>query len=153
LRRDALILDDRMSVYGNSKKGKRSAAPLLISVFWLVSTISAALGTVYVTGAETNIASKDAGTPARNEPRLAHAADNPSTPVQRPMRVAALEALHLKIKSGLGSDSSSLAALVPQEHALVIANGKSVISVQSGTTPALDCNSVFHARAPPVAAA
>jgi hypothetical protein len=153
LRRDELILDDRMSVHGNSKKGKRSAAPLLISIFWLVSTISAALGTVYVTGAETNIAAKDAGAPTRNETRLAHEANNQSTPVQRPMRVAALEALHLKIKSGLGSDRSSLDALVPHEPAPVIANRKSVSSVQSGTTPALDCNSVFDARAPPVAAA
>jgi hypothetical protein len=147
------MLDDRMSVHGNSKKGKRSAAPLLISIFWLVSTISAALGTVYVTGAETSIAAKDAGTPARDETRLAHEANNQSTPVQSPMRVAALEALHLKIKSGLGSDSSSPAALVPQDHALFFANGKSVKSVPSGTSPALDCNSVFHARAPPLTAA
>jgi len=142
-----------MSFSRNSKTGKRSAAPLLISIFWLVSTISAALGTVYMTGPETNIAAKDPGPPTRNETRLAHEADNQSTPVQRPMRVAALEALHLKIKSGLRSDGGSLDVLVPAEPVLVMTNRKSVISAQSGSSLALDRNSVFSARAPPRAAA
>ncbi|MDR6632916.1 hypothetical protein J2X72_001700 [Phyllobacterium sp. 1468] len=106
-----------------------------------------------MTGAETNIAAKDAGAPTRNETRLAHEANNQSTPVQSAMRVAALEALHLKIKSGLGSDSRSLDALVPEGHALVFANGKSVVPVPSGTSPAPGRNSVFHARAPPLTAA
>ncbi|CAN7378800.1 hypothetical protein LJR231_002291 [Phyllobacterium sp. LjRoot231] len=142
-----------MSLQENSKTGKRSVAPLLISIFWLVSTISAALGTVYMTGSETSIAAKDARTPTRNETRLAHEADNQPTPAQRPMRVAALEALHLKIKSGLRSDSGPENALVPAEPALVIVNWKSVISAESGSSLALDRNSVFSARAPPLAVA
>ena len=142
-----------MGLWENSKTGKRSAAPLLISIFWLVSTISAALGTVYMTGPEANIAAKNAGTPTRNETRLAHEADNQSTPAQRPMRVAALEALHLKIKSGLRSDSGPQDALLPAEPALVLLDGKHINSIATGSSLALGHNSVFSARAPPLAVA
>jgi hypothetical protein len=142
-----------MGLGGNSKTGKRSAAPLLISIFWLVSTIGAALGTVYMTNTEANIATSDAGTPNRNETRLAHEADNQSTPVQRPMRVVALEALHLKIKSGLGSDIAPQSGLLPSYLSLVIPSRKNAILFQASAYRALDHNSVFSARAPPVAAA
>jgi hypothetical protein len=142
-----------MSLHGNSKTGKRSAAPLLISIFWLVSTIGAALGTVYMTSPEASIAASEVSTPNRDETRLAHEVDNQSTPVQRPMRVAALEALHLKIKSGLRSDTGSDGALLPPEPALVIDDQKNTISVQGASYIVLNHNSVFNARAPPLTAA
>ncbi|ATU91109.1 hypothetical protein [Phyllobacterium zundukense] len=142
-----------MSIHGNSKTGKRSAAPLLISIFWLVSTIGAALGTVYMTGPDASIATSELGTPNKSETRLAHEVDNQSTPVQRPMRVAALEALHLKIKSGLQSDSGPQDALLPCEPALVVANQKNALLIQVSSSFTLDHNSVFSARAPPLTAA
>jgi hypothetical protein len=142
-----------MGIHGNSKTGKRSAAPLLISIFWLVSTIGAALGTVYLTGLDAGIASSEFGTPNKNETRLAHEAGDQSTPVQRPMRVVALEALHLKIKSGLQSDSGPQDTLLPTGSRLVIANRKNVLSVQVSSSFTLGHNSVFSARAPPLAAA
>jgi hypothetical protein len=142
-----------MGLCGNSKTGKRSAAPLLISIFWLVSTIGAALGTVYAAGPEARIATREIGAPNKHETRLAHEVDNQSTPVQRPMRVAALEALHLKIKSGLRSDSGPQHALLPSEILLVIPNQKHALFIQVGSGFVPDHNSVFSARAPPLTVA
>lgn len=138
-----------MSDCRNSKAGRRSAAPLLISIFWLVSTIGATLGAAYMASPEANVAASDSGAPTRNETRLANATDNPSTPVQRPMRVAALEALHLKIKSGLHSDAGSDDVLLPPETTLAIVSQKSTISVRDGSYFGLIHNSFFSARAPP----
>jgi hypothetical protein len=142
-----------MGIHGNSKTGKRSAAPLLISIFWLVSTIGAALGTVYLTGPDAGIATSELGTSNKNETRLAHEVGDQSTPVQRPMRVAALEALHLKIKSGLQSDSGPQDALLPTDSKLVIANQKNALSIQVSSSFTPGHNSVFSARAPPLNAA
>jgi hypothetical protein len=139
-----------MNLYGNSKTGKRSAAPLLVSIFWLISTIGAALGTVYATSPEASITAREVGTPKRDATRLAHEVDNQSTPVQRAMRVTALEALHLKIKSGLRFDSGPQDALVPPEPDLVITNQRNALSVQVGSSFRLDHKSVFSARAPPL---
>jgi hypothetical protein len=142
-----------MGLCENGKTGKRSAAPLLISIFWIVSTISAALGTVYMANPEANIAASDVGTPTRNETRLAHEADNQSTPAQRPMRVAALEALHLKIKSGLSSDLGPHNALIPLGFRLSTPRRENAIAFPLQANPALGHDPVFSARAPPVTAA
>lgn len=146
-------MDVGMGLYGNRGKGKRSAAPLLISIFWLVSTIGAALGTAYATSPEASIAAREVGAPNRHTTRLAHEVDNQSTPVERPMRVTALEALHLKIKSGLRSDSGPQDALLPPEPVLVVANARKALSIQVSSSFTLDHNSVFSARAPPLPAA
>lgn len=142
-----------MGLYGNRKTGKRSTAPLLISIFWLVSTLGATLGAGYMASRETSVTARDAGIPARNETRLAHdAADNQSTPVQRPMRVAALEALHLKIKSGLRTDSGSQDALLPAALSLVTFHQQTRIDPSIGSHLILGYNQYFSARAPPLAA-
>lgn len=141
-----------MGRYGNSKTGKRSAAPLLISIFWLVSVISATFGAGYMAGRDNSLAASDVGTPARNEARFAREADNQSTPVQRPMRVAALETLHLKIKSGLRSDTGPQDALLPSAVRLVTFREHTGIAVPIGSRLILGYNPSFSARAPPLAA-
>ncbi len=138
-----------MDVQGNSKTGKRSAAPLLISIFWLVSTIGAALGTVYAASPEANRAASEIGSPNRNETRVAHESDNHSAPVQRPMRVVALEALHLKIKSGMRTDGGSQDALLPEVSALAIAGCDNARAALATKPILLAHQSLFSARAPP----
>jgi hypothetical protein len=142
-----------MSPWDNRKSGKRSAAPLLISIFWLVSTIITALGTVYLTGPETNITAKDAGAPAGNETRVAHETGDQSTPVQRPMRVTSLEALHLKIKSGLRIAGDPLDALAPAEPVSILLARVHTKAVATGSSLTFGYSSFFSARAPPVAVA
>ncbi len=142
-----------MGHYGKCRTGKRSAAPLLISVFWLVSSIGAALGTVYATSPEVNLAAREVSSHKNDDTRLAHEADNQSTPVQRPMRVVALEALHLKIKSGLRSDTGADGALLPAKPSLVIVHQRSTIPVHNGSYVVFAHDTVFSARAPPLTAA
>ena len=69
------------------------------------------------------------------------------------MRVTALEALHLKIKSGLRSDSGPQDAMLPPEPVLVVAKRRNALSIQVSSSFTLDHNSVFSARAPPLPAA
>jgi len=138
-----------MDMQENGKAGKRSAAPLLISIFWLVSTISAALGTVYLSGPESNLAAREIGPGKHHESRVAHEADNHSTPVERPMRIAALEALHLKIKSGLRADSGPQDALLPSGPLLLATRSMGQRPVVSGSRLRLGHDHLFSARAPP----
>jgi hypothetical protein len=135
---------------GNSRTGKRSVAPLLISIFWLVSSIGAALGTAYAKSPEVNLAASEVGSQKNDDVRLAHEADNQSTPVQRPLRVAALEALHLKIKSGLRADSGADCALLPAKPPLVIVDQRSTIPVHNGSSIVFTHDTIFSARAPPL---
>jgi hypothetical protein len=141
-----------MSLIENRNTGKRSAAPLLISIFWLISTLSAALGTGYMANRNTNIAAEDLGTPAKNETRLGHEADNPPAPAQRPLRVAALESLHLKIKSGLRTDTGSQDGLLPPELSILTLQKLATAPDQLGSGLILDYDSLFSARAPPLTA-
>ena len=139
-----------MDMQENGKTGKRSAAPLLISIFWLVSTISAALGTVYLSGPESNITAREVGPAKHHESRVAHEADNHSTPVERPMRVAALEALHMKIKSGLRADMGPQDALLPSgPRPLLAANSTNLRPIASRSGLLLGHHAIFSARAPP----
>ena len=140
-----------MDVQGNSKTGKRSAAPLLISIFWLISTISAALGTVYVSGPESNLAVREAGPAKPNQSRIAHEVDNQSTPAERPMRIAALEALHLKIKSGLRADIGPQHALVPAAQQPILANRGGQQRAATDSALLFGHDPLFSARAPPLA--
>lgn len=142
-----------MGHYGKCRTGRRSAAPLLISVFWLVSSIGAALGTVYATSPELNLAASEVSSHKSDDTRLTHEADNQSTPAQRPMRVAALEALHLKIKSGLRSDTGADSALLPAKPSLVIVDQRSTIPLRKGFYVVFTHATVFSARAPPLTAA
>ncbi|MGH6858814.1 MAG: hypothetical protein ACRECY_01075 [Phyllobacterium sp.] len=142
-----------MGLHGNSKRGKRSSAPLLISIFWLVSTLSATLGAGYMVSREAPVAAADARTPIRNDAQLAQGNDNQSTPAQRPMRVAALEALHLKIKSGLRSDAGPQGALLPPLPSLAVAYERNPAVMVGDSGLALDRDPLFSARAPPAAQA
>ncbi|MEK1887621.1 MAG: hypothetical protein AAAB35_08625 [Phyllobacterium sp.] len=138
-----------MDLHGNGKTGKRSAAPLLISIFWLVSTIGASLGTAYLTGPERNVAARAIGSADPHQTRVAHETDNHSTPVERPMRVAALEALHLKIKSGLRADSGPQDALVPNGPRLKLAEQTGIRIIAPNVALILGHDALFSARAPP----
>ena len=138
-----------MDKHGNSRTGKRSAAPLLISIFWLVSTIGAALGASYMSGPDRNLAERAIGAAKSHETRVAHETDNHSTPVERPMRVIALEALHLKIKSGLGADSGPQDALLPGGSRLTLADHTGIRIFAPSATLLLGHDPLFSARAPP----
>ncbi|MGN8022467.1 hypothetical protein ACTJJ7_17330 [Phyllobacterium sp. 22229] len=138
-----------MGLNRNGKSERRGSAPLLISIFWLIAT----LGAVYIAAPETDLRNNRASAPVRDDARLAHESDNRSAPVQNSMRIAALEALHLKIKSGLRADTNSHDGIVPDGNALILAGAQSAAPFETGSSLALDRISVFSARAPPLALA
>ncbi|EJN04006.1 hypothetical protein [Phyllobacterium sp. YR531] len=141
-----------MGLFRNRKTGRRGAAPLLISIFWLISTLSATLGAGYFADRDANIASTDIGNPLKNETRIARDADSSTAPAQRPTRIAALETLHLKIKSGLRADSDPHDGLLSSIPA-VFAVEKLVTTASSlGYRLIPTYNSSFSARAPPFVA-
>jgi hypothetical protein len=133
----------------NGKSGRRGSAPLLISIFWLIAT----LGAVYIAAPETDLRNNRASTPVRDDARLAHESDNRSGPVQNSMRIAALEALHLKIKSGMRAGTDSHDGLLPGGNELVLISRQSASPLETGSSLVLEQISVFSARAPPLALA
>ncbi|MHC1548537.1 hypothetical protein [Phyllobacterium sp. K27] len=141
-----------MGLLGNRKTGRRGTAPLLISVFWLISTLSATLAAGYLVDRDANIASTGVGSPLKNETRFAREADSSSVPTQRPLRVVALETLHLKIKSGLRADAGPQDGFLPGEPRLVMGQKFAAAPEQCGSGRVADCNSFFSARAPPFTA-
>lgn len=141
-----------MGLFGNRKIRRRGTAPLLISVFWLISTFGATLAAGYIADRDANIASTDIGNPIKNETQIAREPDSSSVPAQRPLRVAALETLHLKIKSGLRADSGPQDGLSPREIQLVTIQKFTPLAEQLGSDFISEYNSFFSARAPPLAA-
>ena len=103
-----------MGLNRNGKSERRGSAPLLISIFWLIAT----LGVVYIVAPETDLRNNRASAPVRDDARLAHESDNRSAPVQNSMRIAALEALHLKIKPGINRGWRTWAAASSQSNRL-----------------------------------
>jgi hypothetical protein len=134
-----------MGLNRNGKSERRGSAPLLISIFWLIAT----LGAVYIAAPETDLRNNRASAPVRDDARVAHENDNRSAPVQNSMRIAALEALHLKIKSGLRADAGSHDGIVPDRNALVLAGQQPTSPSETGSSLALVRIGVFSARAPP----
>lgn len=141
-----------MNLFGNRKTGTRGTAPLLISIFWILSTLSATFGAGCVLDRDANISSTDIRTPIKNTTRIAREVDSSSVPAQRPLRVIALETLHLKIKSGLHADAGSQDGLLPGESQLVIVQKVVAEPEQLGSSRILDYHSFFSARAPPLTA-
>ncbi|MBA8878624.1 hypothetical protein [Phyllobacterium myrsinacearum] len=134
-----------MGLNRNGKSERRGSAPLLISIFWLIAT----LGAVYIAAPEADLRNNRASAPVRDDARVAHENDNRSTPVQNSMRIAALEALHLKMKGGLRADASSHDGILPDGKALFLVGGTLTSSSEPGSSLALDRIGVFSARAPP----
>lgn len=134
-----------MGFYRNDKSGRRGSAPLLISIFWLIAT----LGAVYIAAPETDLRNNRANAPVRDDARLAHENDNRSAPVQNSMRIAALEALHLKFKSGLRADANSQDGILPDGNALILVGRQLATPSEKGSILALEQIGVFSARAPP----
>lgn len=139
-----------MGLFRNRKTGRRGAAPLLISIFWLVSTLSATLGAGYLADTDANIASTDVGNSLKSETRIAREADSSSVPAQRPLRVTALETLHLKIKSGFRVDSESHDGILPREPQIFAVQQHAAAAAQLRFALIPPYNSSFSARAPPL---
>lgn len=138
-----------MGLNRNGKSGRRGSTPLLISIFWLIAT----LGAVYIAAPETDLRNNRANAPVRDDARIAHENDNRSAPVQNSMRIAALEALHLKINSGLRAGADSHDGLLPGGNELVLISRQSASPSKTGSSLALEQTGVFSARAPPFALA
>lgn len=141
-----------MRLFGNMKTGRRGTAPLLVSIFWIISTLTATFGAACAIDRDTNIASTDIGSPIKHTTRIAREIDSSSMPAQRPLRVVALETLHLKIKSGLRVDASPQDGLLPGESQPIIVQKNAVELEQLGSGRTPDYNSFFSARAPPLTA-
>ncbi len=141
-----------MGLLGNRKKGRRGTAPLLISVFWLISTLGATLGAGYIVDRDANIASTDIGSLQKNAIRIAHDVDSSSAPTQRPLRIVALEAFHLKIKSGLRTDAPSQDGFLPSESQFIVIYSFATETEPFGSDLISHYNSSFSARAPPLTA-
>lgn len=141
-----------MNLFGNRKAGIRGTTPLLISIFWILSTFSATFGASCVIDRDANIAPTDIGSPIKNTTRVAREVDSSSVPAQRPLRVVALETLHLKIKSGLRADAGAQDGLLPSESQLVIVQKVATEPEQLGSGRIPDYHSFFSARAPPLTA-
>ncbi|QND53572.1 hypothetical protein HB779_17995 [Phyllobacterium sp. 628] len=138
-----------MSFYRNGKSGRRGSAPLLISIFWLIAT----LGALYIAAPETDLRNNRANAPVRDDARVAHENDNRSAPAQNSMRIAALEALHLKIKSSLRANAETHDGLLPNTRQLFFADRHHTASNEIRSSIILEQISLFRARAPPSATA
>ncbi|MCO4316056.1 hypothetical protein M8997_002580 [Phyllobacterium sp. 21LDTY02-6] len=136
-----------MSLRRNSKSGKQNIASVLLSIFWLVSTFGAAISAGYLAERPSNMASTEAADSAHA--RVSREGDNSSNAPQRTTRVAALETLHLKIKSGLKLDTGPQDAILPASPSLLFQEGRQANASSVSADLRLKREAGFHPRGPP----